>query len=77
MKELLRTTDPALISFVQSLLDEADIVNIVTGSHTSAAMGGLADFPTRILVDEDFLTEARKLLTDAGLAHELRAPGNR
>lgn len=74
MKELLRTTDPALLSFAQSLLEDAGIVNIVTGQHTSAAMGSLADFPAMILVDADFLAEARKLLTDAGLAHELRPP---
>lgn len=71
MKELLRTTNPALLSFAQSLLEGAGIVNIVTGQHTSAAMGSLADFPSMILVDADFLGEARKLLTDAGLAHEL------
>lgn len=72
MKELLRTTDPALLSYVETLLDDAGIVNLVTGRHASAAMGFLADIPALILVDADFLEKARRLLTEAGVAQELR-----
>jgi len=38
----------------------------------SVLEGSIGVFPRRILVGEDQLTMARRLLADAGLGHELR-----
>lgn len=71
MEELLRTNDFVLISFVESLLKEADIFYTVTDRHTSLIEGSIGAIPRRVLVDADALTIARKLLADADLGQEL------
>ncbi len=72
MEELVRTNDPVLISFLESLLDEAGIKFFVADGNMSILEGSLAMIPRRVLVDADQITKARRLVTDAGLAHELR-----
>ncbi|MHB2166939.1 putative signal transducing protein [Alsobacter sp. R-9] len=71
MVVLLRTNDIVLISVVESLLDEAGIGCFVADQHISALEGGIGAFPRRIMVPADREAQARRLLTDAGLAHEL------
>lgn len=72
MKELVRANNPALISFVESLLKELDIHYFVADQAISAAEGSIGMFPKRILVSEDHFDKARNLLIDAGLEDELR-----
>ena len=72
MKELIRANNPALISFVESLLKELDIHYFVADQAISAAEGSIGMFPKRILVSEDHFDKARDLLIDAGLEDELR-----
>jgi hypothetical protein len=72
MKELVRANNPALISFVESLLKELDIHYFVADQAISAAEGSIGMFPKRILVSEDHFDKARDLLIDAGLEDELR-----
>ncbi|MTI45132.1 putative signal transducing protein [Roseibium hamelinense] len=72
MEELIRTNDPVLISFLESLLDEAGITHFVADGNMSILEGSLAMIPRRVLVDGDQLHKARMLVEDAGLAHELR-----
>lgn len=72
MKELVRANNPALISFVESLLKELDITYFVADQAVSAAEGSIGMFPKRILVSEDHFAKARELLIDAGLKDELR-----
>ena len=55
------------------LLDGANIHHLVLDQNMSIIEGSLGVLPRRILVHEDDNREARQLLTDAGLAHELRA----
>jgi len=71
MYELLRTSDPVLVSFVEALLREQRIDYHVADSNTSAVEGSIAIFPRRILVAESEIEAARTLLADAGLASEL------
>ena len=71
MREIVRTTDPVLISFVQSLLGEAGIVFHVADANMSIVEGSIGVFPRRILVGDDEYHEAVTLLTEAGLAGEL------
>lgn len=75
MKELLRTNDMVLVSFVRALLDDADIPYVVLDSHMSVVEGSLGVLPRRILVGEGRMAAARQILTDNGLAHEIRDAG--
>ncbi|UZE50459.1 putative signal transducing protein [Rhodopseudomonas sp. P2A-2r] len=73
MRELVRTNDVVLVSAVGSLLDGANIHHLVLDQNMSILEGSVGVIPRRILVHQDDLGEARQVLTDAGLAHELRA----
>jgi hypothetical protein len=72
MKELVRTNDMVLVSAVGALLDGAKIKHLVFDQNMSVLEGSLGILPRRVLVAEDDVAAARRLLTDAGLAHELR-----
>ncbi len=72
MRELIRTNDAVLISAVQAYLDGAGIKYVVLDQNMSVLEGSLGMLPRRILVHEDDHREARQVLSDAGLAHELR-----
>jgi hypothetical protein len=69
----MRTNDVVLVSAVGALLDGANIHHLVLDQNMSVIEGSLGVIPRRILVHEDDNLEARQLLTDAGLAHEMRA----
>ncbi|WP_346894762.1 DUF2007 domain-containing protein [uncultured Roseibium sp.] len=73
MEELLRTNDPVLISFLESLLGEAGIRYFVADNNMSTLEGSILMIPRRLLVDSDQIAVARQLIIDAGLAHELRS----
>ena len=72
MQELVRTNDIVLVSAIGALLDGANIHHLVLDQNMSVIEGSLGVLPRRILVHAEDAREARQLLTDAGLAHELR-----
>ncbi|MGH8777205.1 MAG: DUF2007 domain-containing protein [Jiangellaceae bacterium] len=67
MIEVLRSTDPVVISFVDSLLDDAGIDHIIADQSISVIDGSLGVVPIRILVAPDRRDDARQLLADAGV----------
>jgi hypothetical protein len=71
MKELLRTNDAVIISFVQSLLKDAGIECLVADENMSVLDGSIGILPRRVLVLEDDLDEARRILGDADIAREI------
>jgi hypothetical protein len=71
MEELLRTNNAVTISFVESLLQEAQITHFVADDHMSVLDGSLGILPRRIMVDTDSFHRARRLMEDAGLGAEL------
>ena len=73
MKELLRSNDPVVISFVNALLKESGIAHSVADQHMSILDGSIGVLPRRVLVSEDDLAAARRIMRDAGLAGELPA----
>lgn len=84
MYELMRTSDPVLVSFVEALLREQRIDYHVADINTSVVEGSIGIFPRRILIATSDSEAARALLVDAGLEGELpgakdtgtaRAPG--
>jgi hypothetical protein len=77
LREILRTNDMVLVSAVGALLDGANIHHLVLDQNMSVLEGSLGIIPRRILVHPDDVDTARALLTEAGLAHELRAEGER
>ena len=71
MRELVRTNNAVLISAIEALLRSADIPHVVLDQHMSVLEGSLGILPRRILVGDEHQDTARRLLEDAGLAHEL------
>ena len=53
MHELVRTNDVVLISFIESLLNEAGLGYFVADRHMSAVEGSLGFLPRRILVIQE------------------------
>jgi Putative prokaryotic signal transducing protein len=72
LRELIRVNDPVLVSAVGALLDGAGIRYLVLDQNMSVIEGSLGILPRRILVNERCVDEARRLLEEAGLGHELR-----
>jgi putative signal transducing protein len=69
MKELLRSNDAVLLSYVGALLEEADIGFIVADTNMSVLEGSISILPRRVLVENERIGQARSLLTEAGIGH--------
>ena len=69
MKELLRSNDPVLLSYVSALLEEADIGFIVADTNMSVLEGSIGILPRRVLVENERIGQARGLLIEAGIGH--------
>lgn len=72
MIELMRTNDVVLISYVEALMRDAGIGYLVADQNMSIVEGSIGILARRVLVVEDDEIAARRLLKDAGIAHELR-----
>jgi hypothetical protein len=72
LRELVRTNDAVLVSAIQALLDAAEIPHVVLDQNMSVLEGSIGILPRRLLVAEDYADDARRLLEQAGLGHELR-----
>lgn len=76
MEEIVRTNDPVVVATVEALFAGAGIDCLVADRHMSVLEGSIGIFARRILVVEDDVAEARRLLVEAGLGAELReSPG--
>jgi len=69
MKELLRSNDPVLLSYVSALLEEARIDFIIADLNMSVLEGSIGALPRRVLVESERLGQARNVLTEAGIGH--------
>lgn len=74
MEELLRTNDPVLISFVEALMREADIHVFIADQNMSVLEGSIGMLPRRVLVPEDEIEQARRIMVEAGMGKELKTP---
>jgi hypothetical protein len=72
MREILRTTDLVLICVVETLFTQAGVHFLVADRHMSTLEGAIGVFPRRILVVDDEIGRARRILIEAGLGSELR-----
>jgi hypothetical protein len=67
MKELIRSTDPVRLSFLTALLADAGIDALLLDTHASIMQGSLDLLPQRLMVDDDDLARARRILVEAGI----------
>jgi hypothetical protein len=67
MIELLRSNDAVLMSFVSSLLTQADIPFSQLDQNMSIMEGSLGVLQQRIVVADEALDEARALLREADI----------
>lgn len=72
MHELIRSNNPVLFSAVGALLESAGIRHFVLDQNMSVLEGSLGILGRRLMVPAEDALAARRLLTDAGLGHELR-----
>ena len=65
MKEVLRTNDPVLISYLQHVLNDAGIEVFVMDLHTSIVEGSLGVLPRRLMVLDEDESAAKRLIDEA------------
>lgn len=67
MKELLRSTDPTVIAFASALLSGEDIEVFVMDVHMSVLEGSIGVLPRRMMVRDEDLTAAERVIRDNGI----------
>jgi hypothetical protein len=67
MRELIRTNDPVLLSFVEDLLREAGIEPMVLDRNMSVMEGSIGILPRRVLVADEAWSRARRVLQTSGV----------
>lgn len=72
MKEIIRTNNPALLTYVEALLKEAGVAFYIADQMISVVEGSIGAFPRRVLVAEDDEARARLVLAEADLGEELK-----
>jgi len=63
----MRTNDPVLLNFVQTLLHEAGIAAVVFDGNMSAVQGTLGAILQRVAVPEERWVDACRILREADL----------
>ena len=71
MRELVRTNDLVLLSFVRAVLEGEGLFLLVADEAMSSVEGSLGVLPRRVLVTADEEVRARRLLQEAGVAASL------
>ncbi len=72
MEELIRTNDPVVLSYAESLMKDFGIPYMIADQGMSVLEGSIGVLQRRLLVHEDAADEARRILIEAGLGAELR-----
>ena len=65
MKELTRTNNLVMISWLQAALAGEGIQAFVLDGHTSIAEGSISAIPRRVMVADEQLERAKKVLAEA------------
>jgi hypothetical protein len=66
MKELLRTNNAVLLSWLTALLKSEEIEPIVLDAHASAMEGSISAIRRRLMVADEDYARARRIIEDAG-----------
>jgi hypothetical protein len=65
MKELLRTNNFVYLSFAEAVLKDAGVEALIFDNHMSVMEGSLGVLPRRLMVADEDLARAQKLLAEA------------
>ena len=65
MVELVKTTNPVRLTYLQALLDDSNIPFVIFDQHISMLEAGIGVFPKRIMVKKNLLLSAKTILQDA------------
>ena len=65
MKELIRTNDPVFLSWIEATLAEEGIETVIFDQYTSAVEGSIGALPRRVMVLDEDLERARRVLDAA------------
>ncbi|MFG1372530.1 DUF2007 domain-containing protein [Xanthobacter oligotrophicus] len=72
MQELVRTNDLVLIGAIEALFESAQIGHMVADQYMSVMEGTIGILPRRLLVVDEDVDRARRLLQEAGFGAALR-----
>lgn len=72
MLEIIRTNDPVVLSYAESLMRDFDIHCFIADQGMSVLEGSIGVLQRRLMVDAEEADRARMILTEAGLGAELR-----
>ena len=70
MKELLRTTDPTVIAYATALLEGEEIECFPMDIHMSVLEGSIGILPRRLMVRDDDLIRAQRVLRDNDISYD-------
>jgi hypothetical protein len=73
--EVVRSNDLVHLSWAQAMLQAEGIPFLLADAHISSVEGSIGAFPRRLLVLEEDLERARRVLADAADAHVDGEPG--
>ena len=76
MRELLRSNDMVLVSYIVDLLQQEGLAATVFDVHMSVLEGSVGVLPRRVMVPSDDEHRARRLLAEAGLREHLNPPAD-
>lgn len=71
MIEIMRTTNPVDINYIQALLKDADIFVAVFDDNISIVEGSIGLFPKRVMISEEDRVTVRNLLRGTELEEVL------
>jgi Putative prokaryotic signal transducing protein len=71
LRELIRTNDAVLLSYVEALLGGSGIRPIVLDTNMSILDGSLGILPRRLVVEDENYERAVTILREAGLGGEI------
>lgn len=77
MREILRSNDAVLINFVVVLLRDAGLEPQLIDEHVSAVEGSIGALPRRVLIAEDELAQAKRIMHEAELSQWISSDANR
>lgn len=74
MRELVRSNDMVLVSYIVDLLQQEGLAAVVFDVHMSILEGSVGVLPRRVMVAGDDELRARRLVAEAGLRDHLSKP---
>ncbi|VAV92383.1 hypothetical protein MNBD_ALPHA02-551 [hydrothermal vent metagenome] len=71
MIEIFSTDNNVLISRISALFDGAEVPFVVLGNHASLLGGGIMGIGQRVMVEEEYIPHALRLIREIGLESDV------